>query len=47
MKTKLGVEVQLHAFLISVLDAGERSASPFGSFISEREERFGTRLQLL
>jgi hypothetical protein len=32
MKTYLGVEVKLHAFLTSALDAGERSASRPGLF---------------
>jgi hypothetical protein len=40
MKTYWGVEVQLHAFLISALDGGEWSASRTGRFDPwERAER--------
>jgi hypothetical protein len=42
MKTYCGVEVQLHAFLISVLDGGEWSASRPGRFTA-RERAPGTR----
>jgi hypothetical protein len=38
MKTYWGVELQLHAFLISALDGGEWSTSGPGPFISRERD---------
>jgi hypothetical protein len=44
MKTSSGVEVQLHAFLNSVLDGGEWLASQPLRFIPEEREAIGEHI---